>query len=79
MLKLRRGALEIPVISALDAVHTVLHEITIGVLDAEGCEAAAADSILSFLVLHLRERTCEIPEELDAHMDVLGHYMEMPK
>lgn len=79
MLQLKRGALEIPVISALDAIHTVLHEVTTGELDADGCEASAADSVLSFLVLHLRERTCEIPEELDAHMDVLGHYMEMPK
>jgi hypothetical protein len=79
MLKLRRGTLEIPVISALDAIHTVMHEVTVGGLAADGYEAVAADSILSFLVLHLRERTCEIPEELDVHVDVLGHYMEMPK
>lgn len=79
MLQMKRGALEIPVINALDAIHTVLHEVTTGELDADGCEAVAADSVLSFLVLHLRERTCEIPEELDVHMDVLGHFMEMPK
>lgn len=79
MLQLKRGALEIPVISALDAIHTVLHEVTTGELDADGCEAVAADSVLSFLVLHLRERTCEIPEELDVHVGVLGPYMEMPE
>jgi len=79
MLKLRRGALVIPVINALDAVHAVLHEVTTGTLDADGHEAVAADSVLSFLVLHLRERTCEVPEELDDHMDVLGEYMEIPK
>ena len=76
MLKLKRGALVIPVISALDAIHTVIHEVTTGELDAEGDEAVAADSVLSFLVIHLRDCTCEIPEELDAHMDILGQYME---
>ena len=76
MLKLKRGTLVIPVINALDAIHTVIHEVTTGELDAESDEAIAADSVLSFLVIHLRDRTCEIPEELDGHMDVLGQYME---
>jgi len=66
----------IPVINALDAIHTVIHEVTTGELDAESDEAIAADSVLSFLIIHLRDRTCEIPEELDGHMDVLGQYME---
>jgi hypothetical protein len=76
MLKLRRGALVIPVIDALDAVHNIIHAVTEGELEADGAEANAADSVLSFLILHMRERHCEIPEELDAYMDVLGNYME---
>ena len=79
MLKLRRGTLVIPVISALEAVHAVIHEVREGTLEANGAEHSAAESVLSFLILHLQERHCEIPEELDAHMDILGNYMEMPE
>lgn len=79
MLKLKRGTLVIPVTDALDAVHNIIHAVTEGELEADGEEANAADSVLSFLILHMRERHCEIPEELEDHMDILGRYMEMPK
>ena len=59
----------------LNAVQAVLHKVTTGELEAGCADSLAAESVLSFIVLHLRKKAVVAPDDLMPFIERLAAYL----
>ena len=58
----------------LHAVQAVMHKVTTGELEADCADSLAAESVLSFIVLHLRKKAVVAPDDLVPFIERLAAY-----
>lgn len=59
----------------LHAIQAVMHKVTTGALAADSEDSLAAESVLSFIVLHLRRKAVMAPDALMPFIEKLAAYL----